>query len=274
HVDRDPGRELLPRLDSPGTAERRLCGVAGRPSENSGGAGREDQRDDARETTDHGSSLPAGQANGLHVNVQPTSPTSHCASRSVSPMLQDPSPLTSQTSGCVNGATPQRRRPTSNCATRRASPMSTTPSPFTSPQRTAGIVVLVVDVELVVDVVVELVDVSAEARASIRPKPLASSNPGGPMSTAPRVRAACTSAGVSVGSWSSSKAAIPAECGAAADVPKKAQKGGQAGKPPAFEIATPSNATRSGLARISSLGKSMRAGPCELNASTPSRPGS
>ena len=51
-------------------------------------------------------------------------------------------------------------------------------------------------------------------------------------------------------------------------------KGGQAGKPPAFEIATPSNATRSGLARISSLGKSMRAGPCELNASTPSRPGS
>src|SRR4029453_18784001 len=127
---------------------------------------------------------------------------------------------------------------------------------------------VVVDVGRVVDVVVELVDVSAEANASSRPKPLASSSPGAPMSTAPCVRAACTSAGVSVGSWSRSRAATPAECGAAADVPKKAQNGGQAGKPPAFEIATPSNATRSGLARISSRGKSMRAGPCELNAST------
>src|SRR5262245_3990846 len=133
---------------------------------------------------------------------------------------------------------------------------------------------VVVDVGRVVEVVVEPVDGSAAASASMRPKPLASSNPWGPMSTAPRVRAACTSAGVSVGSWSRSSAAIPAECGAAADVPKNAQKGGQAGKPPAFEIVTPSNATRSGLARVSGLGKSMRAGPCELNASTSSRPGS
>src|SRR5438046_10315308 len=104
-----------------------------------GGACRDDQRDDSRETTDHGSSFPEGQANGLHVNVQPTSPTSHCASRSVSPMLQDPSPLTSQASGCVNGATPQRRRPTSNCATRRASPVAATPSPVTAPEGTGGI---------------------------------------------------------------------------------------------------------------------------------------
>src|SRR5215468_5055750 len=133
---------------------------------------------------------------------------------------------------------------------------------------------VVVDVGRVVDVVVELVDGSAAASASMRPKPLASSNPCGPMSTAPRVRAACSSAGVSVGSCSRSNAATPAECGAAADVPKNAQKGGQAGKPPAFEIATPSNATRSGLARVSSLGKSIRAGPCELNVSTLSRPGS
>src|SRR5262249_13299070 len=121
---------------------------------------------------------------------------------------------------------------------------------------------VVVDIGLV-DVVVELVDGSAAASASTRPTPLAASNSSGRMSTAPRVRAACTSAGVSVGSCSRSNAAIPAECGAAADVPKNAQKGGQAGKPPAFEIATPSNATRSGLARVSSLGKSMRAGPCE-----------
>src|SRR5262245_17266637 len=113
------------------------------------------------------------------------------------------------------------------------------------------VLVELVDV-VVVDVVVESVEVSAEASASIRPKPLASSNPAAPMSTAPCVRAACTSAGVSVGSWSRRRAATPAECGAAADVPKKAQKGGQAGKPPAFEIATPSNATRSGLAGIPS----------------------
>src|SRR5262249_43625172 len=92
--------------------------------------------------------------------------------------------------------------------------------------------------------VVELVDVSAEASASSRPKPLASSNPGAPMSTAPCVRAACTSAGVSVGSRSRSSAATPAECGAAADVPKTAQKGGQAGEAPAVGIATPWEAPR------------------------------
>src|SRR5262249_40199932 len=97
---------------------------------------------------------------------------------------------------------------------------------------------VVVDIGLV-DVVVELVDGSAAASASMRPKPLASSNPCGPMSTAPRVRAACTSAGVSVGSCSRSNAAIPAECGAAADVPKNAQKGGQGGRPPRVGDATP-----------------------------------
>src|SRR5262245_60585648 len=123
--------------------------------------------------------------------------------------------------------------------------------------------VVVVDV-VVVDVVVDAVSVSAAATASRRPKPLASSKPGAPMSTAPPVSAAFTSAGVSVGSWSRSSAATPAECGAAADVPKNAQKGGHNGNPPAFEIATPSNATRSGLARTSGVGKSIRAGPCEL----------
>src|SRR5215470_18891879 len=127
---------------------------------------------------------------------------------------------------------------------------------------------------VVVDVLVEAVSVSAAATASRRPKPLASSKPGAPMSTAPRVSAACTSAGVSVGSRSRSSAATPAECGAADDVPKNAQKGGHKGNPPAFEIATPSNATRSGLARTWSVGKSTRAGPCELNGSTVSRPGS
>src|SRR5262249_36021575 len=70
------------------------------------------------------------------------------------------------------------------------------------------VVVLVelVDV-VVVDVLVEAVNVEAAATASRRPKPLASSKPGAPMSTAPRVSAACTSAGVSVGSWSRSSAA-------------------------------------------------------------------
>ena len=143
-----------------------------------------------------------------------------------------------------------------------------------------GRVVVVVDVlvelveVVVVDVLVEGVNVEAAATASRRPKPLASSKPGAPMSTAPRVRAACTCAGVSVGSRSRSSAATPAECGAAADVPKNAQKGGHEGNPPAFEIATPSNPTRSGLARTWSVGKSTRAGPCELNGSTWSRPGS
>src|SRR5262245_9952283 len=137
------------------------------------------------------------------------------------------------------------------------------------------VVVLVEVVDVVgVEAMVEAVNVEAAATASRRPKPLASSKLGAPMSTAPRVSAACTSAGVSVGSWSRSSAATPAECGAAADVPKNAQKGGHAGNPPAFEIATPSNATRSGLARSSCVGKSIRAGPCELNGSTVWRPGS
>src|SRR5262249_13666165 len=121
--------------------------------------------------------------------------------------------------------------------------------------------VVVVDV-VVVDVLVEAVSVSAAATASRRPKPLASSKPGAPTSTAPPVSAAFTSAGVSVGAGPRSGGAPPAECGAAADVPKTSQKGGHAGNPPAFEIATPSNATRSGLARSSGVGKSIRAGPC------------
>jgi hypothetical protein len=66
--------------------------------------------------------------------------------------------------------------------------------------RVVDVVVEMVDVVVDVGRVVDVVDVSAEASASIRPKPLASSNPCAPMSTAPRVRAACTSAGVSVGS--------------------------------------------------------------------------
>src|SRR5262249_15715969 len=281
-IDGDLGRELRARLHGRGAAERRLCGVADPAREESGRTGREHQRDEAWEMTDHGRSFPQGQVNGRHVNVQPIRPTLHCATRSASPMLQLPSPLTSQASGW-NGAVPQPRRPTLNCATKRASPMLTMPSPLMSPHRTGGggvvvvgllavggvvvgvgvgggvggggVVVVVGDV-LVVDVVVgrvvvvvETARVPAEARASIRPKPLASSNPGAPMSTAPRVSAACTSAGVSVGSRSRSSAATPAECGAAADVPKKAQKGGHEGNPPAVEIATPSTPTSSGLAR-------------------------
>src|SRR4029450_6887108 len=76
------------------------------------------------------------------------------------------------------------------------------------------------------------------------------------------------------GAGERSSAPTPAECGAAADVPKNAQKGGHAGNPPAFEIATPSNATRSGLARSSGVGKSKGAGPREVSGSTVSRPGS
>src|SRR5262249_50106193 len=114
-----------------------------------------------------------------------------------------------------------------------------------------------------VDVVVVGVNVEAAATASRRPKPLASSKPGAPMSTAPRVSAACIPAGVSVGSRSRSSAATPAECGAAADVPKNAQKGGHAGNPPAFEIATPSKPTRSGLARTLRVGQTARAGPAD-----------
>src|SRR5262249_959504 len=70
------------------------------------------------------------------------------------------------------------------------------------------VLVEVVDVA-VVDVLVESVSASAAATASRRPKPLASSKPGASMSTAPRVSAACTSAGVSVGAWSGSSAATP-----------------------------------------------------------------
>src|SRR5262249_11850025 len=218
-IDGDLGRELRARLHGRGAAERRLCGVADPAREESGRTGREHQRDEAWEMTDHGRSFPQGQVNGRHVNVQPIRPTLHCATRSASPMLQLPSPLTSQASGW-NGAVPQPRRPTLNCATKRASPMLTMPSPLMSPHRTGGVVVVVVGLLVVVDVVVVVVGdvlvvdvvvgrvvvvvetarVPAEARASIRPKPLASSNPGAPMSTAPRVSAACTSAGVSVGS--------------------------------------------------------------------------
>src|SRR5262249_38089841 len=88
-----------------------------------------------------------GQVNRAQVNPQLVSPTSHCAIRSASPMLQAPSRFTSHTSGWVNGATWHCRSPTSNCATMSASPMLTAPSPFTSPHGTAGMVV--VDVVLV-----------------------------------------------------------------------------------------------------------------------------
>src|SRR5439155_15908293 len=69
-------------------------------------------------------------------------------------------------------------------------------------------------------------------------------------------------------------AATAAECGAAADVPKKRQNGGQEGTPPALEIDTPSNAVRSGLARVSGKGKKSVRGPCELKNSSSSSPGS
>ena len=94
------------------------------------------------------------------------------------------------------------------------------------------------------------------------------------MSTAPARSAFWMAAGVNVGACWRRSAATPAVCGAAAEVPKNSQNGGQAGKPPALEIDTPSKAARSGLARSSRVGKSMRAGPRELNGSTASRPGS
>ncbi len=40
-----------------------------------------------------------GHVNGPQVNAQLMSPTSHCATLRASPMLQAPSPFTSQTSG-------------------------------------------------------------------------------------------------------------------------------------------------------------------------------
>src|SRR6266446_6273535 len=83
-----------------------------------------------------------GQANGLQVNAQEITPTSHCAILRASPMLQAPSPFTSHASGWVSWL--HWRTPTSNWATTSASPMLTTPSPFTSPQRTAATVVVVV----------------------------------------------------------------------------------------------------------------------------------
>src|SRR5207245_4854650 len=94
----------------------------------------------------------AGQAKGPHVKAQPMSPTSHWAILRASPMLQAPSPLTSQTGGWLNDATAHCRRPTSNCAITRAAPIFTTPSPFTSPQTGSGggVVVVLVVVAVVV----------------------------------------------------------------------------------------------------------------------------
>src|SRR5437870_3830041 len=77
-----------------------------------------------------------GHVNGLQVNAQLISPTSHCAILRASSMLQAPSPLTSHASGWVSWL--HWRTPTSNSATTSASPILTTPSPFTSPQRTAA----------------------------------------------------------------------------------------------------------------------------------------
>src|SRR5204863_8142816 len=71
-----------------------------------------------------------------------------------------------------------------------------------------------------------------------------------------------------------SNAATAAECGAAAEVPKKRQAGGHSGKPPAFVMLTPSNAARSGLGRVSGAGKPIVVGPRELKDSTSPRPGS
>src|SRR5437867_879991 len=99
-----------------------------------------------------------GHRKGLHVKEQLMRPTSHCAIRRASPILQLPSLLTSHRSGWVNGDCPHDRRATSSCATIRASPTSTTPSPFTSPHVVGWIVVVVVVCGTVVVVaVVEVV---------------------------------------------------------------------------------------------------------------------
>src|SRR6266404_2219422 len=49
----------------------------------------------------------------------------------------------------------------------------------------------------------------------------------------------------------------------AGEVPKKVQDGGQAGKPPALLMLTPSKPARSGLGRVAGTGKKTRAGPRE-----------
>src|SRR5881296_4197035 len=92
-----------------------------------------------------------GHVNGLQVNAQLISPTSHCAILRASSMLQAPSPLTSHASGWVSWL--HWRTPTSNSATTSASPILTTPSPFTSPHGPAAIVVVVVPPSVVVVVV-------------------------------------------------------------------------------------------------------------------------
>src|SRR5436309_1538458 len=101
---------------------------------------------------------PHGHLNGVQVKAQLMSPTSHCAIRRASPMLQAPSRFTSHASGRVSWL--HCRNPTSNWATTSASPILTTPSPFTSPQGTGASVVVVVDVVVVVVLarVVEVVD--------------------------------------------------------------------------------------------------------------------
>ena len=84
------------------------------------------------------------------------------------------------------------------------------------------------------------------------------------MSTAPARSASWTWAGVRNGFFERRSAATAAECGAAAEVPKKVQDGGQYGKPPAFVIVTPSKPARSGFGRIAGAGNETTDGPREL----------
>jgi len=87
------------------------------------------------------------------------------------------------------------------------------------------------------------------ATASIRPAPNVKSGPSGPRSTALAVRASPISTAVAEGAASRSKAATPATCGAAAEVPKK-----RVGKPPTPLTCTPSTDVTSGFDRVSRVG--------------------
>src|SRR5439155_5984899 len=80
---------------------------------------------------------------------------------------------------------------------------------------------------------------SAAARASSRPNPDTSSGPASPMSAAASLSTFWIVAGGRKGVLPRSNAATAAECGAAAEVPKKRQGGGHSGEPPGVVVLKP-----------------------------------
>ena len=91
---------------------------------------------------------------------------------------------------------------------------------------------------------------SDAARASIRPAPKVVSCPGVPRSTALFIKALAISVALVAEARLFKRAATPATCGDAADVPKKV-----VGNPPAPVTDTPSIAVTSGFARVARAGK-------------------